>query len=356
VLGVAALAGVGLLLLADLMAGVGVDAVLVALTVAVVPAPLLVGLVRLADRFEPEPPRMLAVTFLYGATAAVVLAGLLNTVGAGLLAGRYDPQAAQLLTIAGLAPVGEEADKGAAVLVFAWRHRSEFTGVVDGLVYSAMVGLGFAVTENVTYYLGAMVAGGEEALAAVVIARGVLSPFAHPLFTAMSGIGLAVAAQSARWRPAPAVLGFAGAAGLHALWNTASLAGAAFVPVYVVVFVPIFAVVVIVAVRATRREGRLLRRYLAEEVDADRLTSAEVATLGSLRSRRRAERASAAAEGRAAGRVHRSFHHAATQLAFTRHRRRGGAGGRVPASEVEDFWLAELQRRRALLGRPRLTV
>lgn len=351
VIGVMGLAAIGVLLLAGLMAGSDVESVAVALTVAVVPAPLFVGLVLLTDRFEPEPRRMLAVTFLYGATAAVALAGVLNTIGAGLLAGRYDPGAAQVLTIVGVAPVVEEVLKGAAVLVVAWRYRPEFTSTVDGLVYSAMVGLGFAVTENVTYYLGALAAG-EEAFAATVVARGVLSPFAHPLFTAMFGTGLAVAVQSARWRVLPAAVGLLGAIALHGLWNAAGLTGGGFVLVYVAVFVPVFLVVVAVAIRATRRERRLLRRYLAEEVEANRLTAEEVATLTSLRRRRRAERDAVTGDGDEAKRVRRSFHHAATRLAFTRHRRRTGRGGRVPSAEVEQFWETETQRRRRLAHSP----
>ncbi len=351
VVGVVALAGIGVLLLAGLMAGSDVESVAVALAVAVMPAPVFVGLVLLTDRFEPEPRRMLAVTFLYGATAAVALAGVFNTLGAGLLAGRYDPAAAQVLTVIGVAPVVEEALKGAAVLVIAWRYRSEFTSVVDGLVYSAMVGLGFAVTENITYYLGALAAG-EETFAATVVARGVLSPFAHPLFTVMFGIGLAVAVQSARWRVLPAAVGLLGAIGLHGLWNAAGLTGGGFVPVYVGVFVPVFVVMVTVAIRATRREGRLLRRYLAEEVTADRLAPEEIETLTSLRRRRRAERESASADRPDTKHVRRSFHHAATQLAFTRHRRRTGRGARTPSADVEQFWLDETQRRRGLVRAP----
>lgn len=351
VVGVVALASIGVLLLAGLMAGSDVESVAVAVTVAVVPAPLFVGLVLLSDRFEPEPRRMLAVTFLYGATAAVALAGVLNTIGAGLLAGRYDPAAAQVLTIIGVAPVVEEALKGAAVLVVAWRYRPEFTSVVDGFVYSAMVGLGFAVTENVTYYLGALAAG-EEAFAATVVARGVLSPFAHPLFTVMFGIGLAVAVQSARWRVLPAAVGLLGAIGLHGLWNAAGLTGGGFLLVYVGVFVPVFLVMVTVAIRATRREGRLLRRYLAEEVEAGRLASEEIETLTSLRRRRRAEREAATDDTPDTKHVRRSFHHAATQLAFTRHRRRTGRGARTPSAEVEQFWLDETQRRRGLVRAP----
>src|SRR5439155_9310832 len=55
--------------------------------------------------------------------------------------------------------------------------------------------LGFAMTENVKYY-GVAVA--EHNAVGVFIVRGLFSPFAHPLFTGMTGVGLGLAAQSDR--------------------------------------------------------------------------------------------------------------------------------------------------------------
>lgn len=346
VAGIVVLGGIGLLLLVSMVTTADLRSVLLALTVAVLPAPLLAGSVLLVGRYEPLPRRMLAVTFLYGATAAVALAGLLNMVGTSVLSLAYDPLAAQTLTITALAPVVEELLKGAAVLAVLWRHRPELTGVVDGLLYSAMVGFGFAISENVVHYLVAL-ATPEEAFTATVIARGLLSPFAHPLFTAMFGMGLAITAASARWRILPAAVGLVGAVVLHALWNASALSGPGFVLVYLGVYVPLFIAVLVVAVRATRREGRLLRQYLAEEVEAGRLTRDEVETLSSLRDRRRAERRAAQHGGDQAKQLQRSFHHAATRLAFTRHRR-ARPGARAPSAAVEEYWISEMPRRRQL--------
>lgn len=340
-LGLAMLAGAGLLLLAGLIAGSGVASVIVALVAALVPVWLLVWLVRHLDRFGLEPRRLLAVTFLYGATAAVVLAGLFNSAGASVLAERYDPAATQALAVAGVAPLVEELLKGAAVLVVAWRHRSAISSVLDGVVYGAMIGLGFAFTENVAYYVQALGAGGE-AFTATVVTRTVLMPVAHPLFTVLVGIGLAVAVQSGRWLLPPA-LGLLGAMGLHALWNAAALTGQGVGVVYVWVLLPVLAFVAVVTLVAMHRQRRLLRRHLDEEVTAQRLMLAELATLTSPRRRRRAERRAAAA-GPEALRARHSFHHAATRLAFVRHRRRSGHGTRAPSAEVEAFWLAETQR------------
>ena len=57
-------------LLGSVFANHGAQAGVIVLA-AVVPAPLLVALVLLIDRYEPEPRRVLAITYLYGATAAV---------------------------------------------------------------------------------------------------------------------------------------------------------------------------------------------------------------------------------------------------------------------------------------------
>src|SRR5205809_319359 len=87
------------------------------------------------------------------------------------------------------------------VVVWALRwllfRRREFDGVVDGIVLAGLSGLGFAFTENVLYFGRAFLAGQEQSLTTgffavgfTFVLRGVLSPFAHPLFTAMTGIGL----------------------------------------------------------------------------------------------------------------------------------------------------------------------
>jgi RsiW-degrading membrane proteinase PrsW (M82 family) len=37
------------------------------------------------------------------------------------------------------------------VVLFLWK-KDEFDGIIDGIVYAGMVGLGFAMTENILYY------------------------------------------------------------------------------------------------------------------------------------------------------------------------------------------------------------
>src|SRR5579859_5432643 len=84
-----------------------------------------------------------------------------------------------------------------------------------------MVGLGFAMMENVGYYISALVrpdVGGVSLLGATFVFRGVLAPLAHPMFTSMTGIGVAYAATHRRGGWA-VWLGLLGAMTLHGLWN-----------------------------------------------------------------------------------------------------------------------------------------
>src|SRR5499433_3925268 len=63
------------------------------------------------------------------------------------------------------APLVEETLKGTVLFWLLWRRRPEFDGPTDGIMYAAMVGLGFAMTENIGYYISALVRpqiGGAE--------------------------------------------------------------------------------------------------------------------------------------------------------------------------------------------------
>src|SRR5436305_10224379 len=173
----------------------GLVPLLAGLVAATIPVPVYVTLVLWLDRYEPEPPWMLATAFFWGALVAVFFAIVINSVGVELVGALADETTARFYGMVLSAPVVEETAKALALFaLFFWR-RDEFDGVTDGIVYAAMVGLGFAMTENIKYY-GVAVA--EHNAVGVFIVRGLFSPFAHPLFTGMTGIGIGLAAQSTR--------------------------------------------------------------------------------------------------------------------------------------------------------------
>src|SRR5215208_1802618 len=215
---------VTLAVLASLLAGLltlwmigyetGLVPFLAGLFAAALPVPVYVTLVLWLDRYEPEPPWMLAAAFFWGALVAVFFAIVINSAGVALVRALAGEPTAMNYGMIVSAPVVEETAKALVLFVLFFWRRDEFDGVTDGVVYAAMVGLGFAMTENVKYY-GVAVA--EHNALGVFIVRGVFSPFAHPLFTGMTGVGLGLAAQSDRKSvkfAAPAV-GFAAAVVLH---------------------------------------------------------------------------------------------------------------------------------------------
>ena len=152
-----------------------------------------------------------------------------------------------------------------------WIARREFDGVTDGMVYAGICAAGFAFTENILYLAQAYSEGGGEALTGTFVARCLLSPFAHPMFTVLFGIGVGVAATSRTWLPRilGPVLGYLLAVLSHALWNLAAVAGGrGMVVVYLLVEVPIFLAFLGFVVWARRREGRLIGQFLRPYADA----------------------------------------------------------------------------------------
>jgi hypothetical protein len=135
-------------------------------------------------------------------------------------------------------------------------------------------------------------AGQSGGVLAVLVLRGLLSPFAHPLFTAMTGIGLAVALRSKSKvvRVVAPLAGYCAASFLHMAFNTtASLVqGRNLLFVYLGVAVPLVIGMIIFIVRQLFREGRLIRERLGDYVRVGWLPDGDPAALSRLRTRTRA--------------------------------------------------------------------
>ena len=180
--------------------------------------------------------------------------------------------------------------------------------------------VGFAFVENVLYLGRTLATGGGSGLAAVFVVRCLVAAFAHPLFTAATGVGLGLAVRTRR--PAQRVLlpivGFALAVALHSAWNLSALSG--FLPLYLLVQVPIFAGCVALALLARRREAALIARHLAVYQRAGWLTGAEAEMLASWPARQDARGWAARTGGPAASAAMRDFQELASELAFLRER------------------------------------
>ncbi|HEV2147281.1 MAG TPA: PrsW family intramembrane metalloprotease [Longimicrobiaceae bacterium] len=315
-----AVGGVGLLTLLLIALETGTDGFVFGLILATLPVPVYVAVALWLDRFEAEPRRLLANAFFWGAAGAVFISMLVNTVFELSLAGSLGADRASLAGAVISAPVVEELTKALVLFVFFFRHRDEFDNVTDGIVYAAMVGLGFAMTENVLYYGNALAEGTEGSIGTFVI-RGVMSPFAHPFFTAMTGIGLGIARETRR-RPVQVLAPLAGLAAamlIHSLWNLAASLDV-FFPVYFLVMVPVFLGLILLIRHSLRREGRMIRAQLVPFVETGVIAAAELDHICTVRGRLRASAAAFRQGGVRAWRRHGELSQAASELAFHRWR------------------------------------
>ncbi|MFJ1550507.1 PrsW family intramembrane metalloprotease [Streptomyces sp. NPDC088246] len=288
----------GLAILALVRDQTGTEGFLVGLGLAVLPVPLLMAAFRWLDRVEPAPWRNLLFSFAWGAFAAALVAIIANSFATRWIAtATADPSDADTLGATVIAPVVEESAKAAAVLLIFLFRRREFNGIVDGVVIAGFTASGFAFTENILYLGTAFgedqqigTSGVVSMTAATFFVRAVMSPFAHPLFTVLTGIGFGLAAVSARHRRirriALPLLGLVLAMGMHALWNgSASLGPYGFYAVYGVFMVPVFGLVTWLAIWSRRRELRTLSAELPAYAAAGWLTPAEPLALSSMRAR-----------------------------------------------------------------------
>jgi RsiW-degrading membrane proteinase PrsW (M82 family) len=337
----------GLIVLAVAGLETGGVAFALALCLALLPVPLYLAAVLWIDRFEPEPVRMIVLTFAWGATIACFVALVLNTAGEVIVAEQLGTEASEIYGSSFSAPVVEELAKAAVLFGIFWWKRDEFNGVIDGIVYAALVGLGFAMTENVLYYGRGAAEEGIVGAVVTFVVRGLMSPFAHPLFTAMTGIGLglAVGARSRGFRVAAPLVGLGAAIALHSVWNTAAGAGL-FLGVYVLIMVPVFFALWGVIALGLRREARVIAAHLR-----GLLPEQEVAALSSLRARRHARREAARRGGRPAKRAMADLQQVAAELAFHReHTRNGVVRADRGAQARESALLARMAIRRRELS------
>jgi protease PrsW len=237
----------------------------------------------IVDRFDPEPVWTLVGALGWGAIAACGFSAVINsTLGAigTELGGR---ELGNVISACISAPIFEELFKGLGVAGIAFFLKREFDGVVDGIIYASFVALGFAGVENVIYYGRAAMqdmgsTGEAGALVGTVFLRGLLTPWCHPLFTAMTGLGFGLARESTKgWVKVLApVSGYLGAVVLHSIWNTAATLSGMLVVVMLplwLLFVSGFFVVVLLLVR---RKGRIIADHLKDEVLTGHLTLPEL--------------------------------------------------------------------------------
>ncbi|NVM97923.1 PrsW family intramembrane metalloprotease [Arthrobacter sp. SDTb3-6] len=341
---------------------IGTSVFLVCGALALIPLAICVLTLVWIDRWEPEPKSALALGFCWGAGMSVVTALVVGGWVQPLLIASNASADPGMVGAVVQAPLVEEVCKGAGVLLLFFLRRRTFDGPVDGVVYAGIIAAGFAFTENILYFGQAFNESGGQpgGLLGIFVMRGLMSPFAHVMFTGALGACVGYAARHGgtamvlvAW-----VVGLVPAMLLHGLWNSLTFIHGNFFVLYLLLQVPIFVLCITGIIFLRRAEARLTRRRLSDYVPSGWFSQPEVPMLASGAGRRRAL---AWSKTFGAEKVMREFIRLATRLAFTRQRilvdAKGGAGGaaaaRLAAAQAQELQLlnAVTAARSELLGR-----
>ncbi len=343
----------------------------IAAAAAVLPVPLYTFLVLQLDRYEHEPWQVLVAAFLWGALVATFIAAILNSIIGEVLTGLLGEGLGEVLSTSAVAPVIEESAKGFALLLLYWIVRHEFDNVLDGIVYGSLVGIGFAMTENILYFGRMMESNGIAGLGVLFYLRVFLGGFGHALYTGTTGAGLGFARETRRRWLIPLIVPGAYILGVlqHAAWNfLAATVVPALLPddlspiVLLFVVMPLTSTILmapgllalmIIAILAWRREKGVIQEHLLDEVARGVLSDAEYQRLPSQRGRLRAEVAAFRRTGWRGFFAQRDLHQAATALAFRKwHVSRGDQLKRAQRRQPEDMLRQHIAVHRTHLREP----
>lgn len=244
-------------------------------------------LIKGVDRYEPEPWWLLTVCFFWGATGAIVFSVIFGGIGSFVLTSVVGQSAfAKGLSATLVAPWVEESFKGVFLLV-VWAASAlwlrDLDGALDGAIYGGVIGLGFTLTEDVLYIMNATAKAGAAGFGATFVMRTIFGGLGHATFTAMTGLGVGIAAESRSKlvKVIAPIGGWLAAVTLHALHNfLVSFFGMAGVLVKFLVF-GVFVILFFVLLYVLAfRDRNIVRRGLSDEVgvllgknELDRTTS-----------------------------------------------------------------------------------
>lgn len=248
-------------------------ALLVAVPLAFIPAFFFSWFIYWLDRYEKEPRWLLFMAFFWGGFVAIIgalIGSLILDVGFTAVL-----QDETLVDIAGgsiTAPFVEEFWKGLAVLAVVLMFRKEFDSILDGIVYGAIAGLGFAATENVLYFTGQYADGGWAAMFTNFALRIGVFAWGHPFYTAFTGIGFAVARMNRNIivKIIAPIVGYFLAVFAHSFHNTSLVFVSGLGSLALIILVEWGGWIIFLGFIAwmIRKEQGLLKKHLREEVSS----------------------------------------------------------------------------------------
>ena len=252
----------------------------------------------LIDRYKPQRLLVWAIALIWGGTFAVNASYVLNSWASDQMAVIDQTSGVSAIRVAVfVAPFIEEATKASVIFLIVVLDRNRFTSRVSGAIVGGLAGAGFAFVENIIYYARVVVYGSytgsagdvKQALDYLVYMRGVVTCFGHPLFTMMTGVGVAfaVTSRSKIVRVISPAAGFLMAAFLHMFFNfQASMIPAEQLKLYAFFMAwPVVIGVIIRVISSSIRQGRTVSARLTEYVSVGWLPNNYPAAFSKLRTR-----------------------------------------------------------------------
>lgn len=308
----------------------------VAILGALIPTAIYVLFVWWLDRYEKEPLWLLALAFLWGAGPAALLSVAFEQLATPAFAALgVESLAANLVKVGIGAPLVEESWKGIALIGLVVVFYHEFDDVLDGIIYGAMIGFGFAFTENIFGYFLPILRGETSGSGLLfILLRTVVFGANHAFWTGITGAAVGYARLARDWwrRLFIPMGGWALAVLFHSLHNigTSMVQHGTCFPLGVSLIVDWggLLLLLLVAALALRRECRWIEQGLATEVNHGMLTIEEYDILRSAGQRLWVQLQAFKRGGRQASRSVGRYFQTATELAFEkRHMRAAGNGG-----------------------------
>jgi RsiW-degrading membrane proteinase PrsW (M82 family) len=149
--------------------------------------------IHFEDRYTTVPRKLAGTGFVWGFVAAIGAFALLgNDAVMSLYSKAFGASFAFDWGAALTAPINEELAKGAGVLLLLVLAPRLIRSPFDGLILGAFIGLGFQISEDISYaWIGAANAFGDvTATWGTILARTLASIPSHWMYTAVFGAGL----------------------------------------------------------------------------------------------------------------------------------------------------------------------
>ena len=307
VVGVGVLLVLGRLSSLSVIARGGTSSLILAWVVPLVPALGINILVNFIDRYKRDPWFLRLAAFLWGAIIAIPPALFIEGFIDGFVTHLWglDAQLVLHAFLLGLdAGVTEETVKGLGLLLLFFVLRDEFDNITDGIVYGALIGAGFAMVENVSYFLN-----NTNDVSALIVGRIVLGWLSHSTFTICFGAALGYIRHTrVRWQQRLVPwLGYLLAVCLHTIFDFVNIFVRDMAPTYgnnpaftrlailavIGNYIPPFIVqigILYILIKSLTHESAIIREFLPSEVASGVITVDEYILLPHSFERTRLER------------------------------------------------------------------